>query len=127
MARARKPSALLTAARGASVSRADLFRTLSRVLENVLLFLFWLCRARETCLRRLGGQGFFLFSWLKQLGNQSRPAGLMGCAHATARIAVKVFVEENMIAEVRVSRKLGMILEDRSLAVLPFEEHLGQA
>src|SRR6266478_2288738 len=85
---------------------------------------FRLCRWR-TNLHVAGLRSFT--SRLKQLRDQSGPASLMRCAHAASGVAVKVFVEQHVIAEVWVSRELGMILEDWSLAVLPFEEHLGQA
>ena len=54
--------------------------------------------------------GFTRFIWcarqttigasiLDDLGDQTCPAGLMRCADTAASVAVKVFVEENMIAE----------------------------
>jgi hypothetical protein len=44
---------------------------------------------------------------LQQFGNQSRPSGLMGCAYAPACVAIKVFIEVDVIA------KMGVMLQLR--------------
>ena len=59
---------------------------------------------------------------LKQFRHESSPAGLMRCADAAAVVAVEVFMEKNVVFEVRVGRELGVILEHRALTVVAFEE-----
>ena len=59
---------------------------------------------------------------LQQLGNESSPARLMRSPNATARVAMKVLVEQNVVAEVRITGEFGVTLEHRSPAISPLQE-----
>ena len=64
---------------------------------------------------------------LQQLCDQSGPAGLVSGADAAAGVAVKILVEQDVIAEVLVVLQAWVLREDGSLAVLVLEEYSGQA
>src|SRR5581483_8954278 len=57
-----------------------------------------------------------LSALLNQLGDQARPAGLMARAEARAVVAVKVFVERDVVVPVRVGLELLRAAEDRTPA-----------
>ncbi len=59
---------------------------------------------------------------LQEFGDEAAPAGLMRCAHAAPVVAVKVFVEEDVVLEVRVGGELRVILQHGALTVLAFQE-----
>src|SRR4051795_4538848 len=63
---------------------------------------------------------------LDKLCDDSRPPGLVTDAKAGARIAVKIFVEQDEIAPMRVSLELFVIAINRTPAVAPFQEQLDQ-
>ena len=44
-----------------------------------------------------------------ELGDEAAPAGLMRSAHAASAVAVKIFVEQNVVLEMRVGRELRMV------------------
>ena len=50
----------------------------------------------------------------------------MGGAQSAAGVAMKVFVEEHIVLEMRIVRQLGMVLENRPPAVVVFEKEPGQ-
>ncbi len=58
----------------------------------------------------------------EQFGDQAGPAGLMRRADAAAGVAVKVFVEQNVILEMRVRRELRMIFQHGPLAVFALQK-----
>ena len=62
----------------------------------------------------------------EQAGNQSRPAGLVRRSNAASSVAVKVFVEQNVVFEMRIGRKLGMIFQHGPLAVFAFQKYARQ-
>ena len=64
---------------------------------------------------------------LKQFRDESRPAGLMGRANATSVVAVEILMEQNVIFEVRISRELRVIFQNRTLAVVAFQEQFRKA
>src|SRR5258706_9501524 len=70
-------------------------------------------------------------SWLgarlQQLGHEAGPAGLMRGTHAAAGVAVKIFMEQDVVLEVGIVRELRMIFENGTLAVLAFQEKLREA
>jgi len=43
-------------------------------------------------------------------------------AHAAAVTAVEIFMEQNVIFEMRIRREFGMIFQNRALSVVTFEE-----
>jgi hypothetical protein len=45
---------------------------------------------------------------MKQLGDDARPSSLMRRAEAAPVVTVEKFVEENVIAEVRIAREFGV-------------------
>ena len=59
---------------------------------------------------------------LQEFGDEPRPAGLMRRADAAASVAMKIFMEQHVVLEVRVGGELGMIFQDGPLAVAIFEE-----
>src|SRR5882724_436889 len=59
---------------------------------------------------------------LQQLRHQSRPTRLMRCPDASPRIAMKIFMEQDVILEMRISRELGMIFQHWPLAISAFEK-----
>lgn len=61
---------------------------------------------------------------LDDFGNHARPPGLMGCADAAARVAVKVLEEEDVIAEVGVVVHLAVEGVDGPLALIIAEEEV---
>ena len=63
---------------------------------------------------------------LQQLGNRVRSSPSDVTPHATARVAVKVLVEQNVVAEVRIAGELGVIFEHRPLAIRPLQEEARQ-
>src|SRR3954465_10329763 len=63
----------------------------------------------------------------QQFRYQTGPTGLMGGANASARIAVKVFIEEQVIPEMRVGLHTRVVTESRSAAIAICEEYLRQA
>ena len=66
--------------------------------------------------------GLVVMSRLQEFCHQTRPAGLVACAHATARIAMEIFVEQDVILEMRIRREFGVILQDRTLTVFAFQK-----
>src|SRR5262245_12179398 len=52
---------------------------------------------------------------LDYLRYQPGPSSLMRCAHATARIAMKVFMKQNVILEMRVTGLFRMAFQNRAL------------
>ena len=50
---------------------------------------------------------------LQQLRNQRRPAGLMAGAESRAVVAVEIFVEQHVIAEMRIALKFLRAAKDR--------------
>src|SRR5262249_52998521 len=64
---------------------------------------------------------------LQQLGDQRGPTGLMRRADAAPRVAVEVFVKQQVIPEVRVVLVLGRLPEDGPPAALVRQENAGQA
>src|SRR5262245_11016976 len=64
---------------------------------------------------------------MEQLGDEAGPAGLMRGAGAAPRIAVKIFVELQVVAEMRVALQLGVIAEYRPFAVGVAQEQARQA
>src|SRR5437667_4307735 len=64
---------------------------------------------------------------LEQLRHQSRPAGLMARADASAVVAVEVFVQPDKIPPVGVGLELGDAPVDRPPPVRPSQENAGQA
>src|SRR5208337_461233 len=63
---------------------------------------------------------------LQQFGDQSGPTGLMRGADAAAGVAVKILVEQHMIAEVLVMLQAWILRVDGALAMRVFEENSGQ-
>ena len=59
---------------------------------------------------------------LEQLRNEASPAGLMRRAQATARVAVEIFVEEQVVPEMRVARLLRVAFQCRAFAILVLQE-----
>jgi hypothetical protein len=57
-----------------------------------------------------------------ELGDQAGSAGLMGGPDAVAGVAMKILVEEDVIAEVRVGGKLRIIFQRGPLAGVVFQE-----
>jgi len=55
---------------------------------------------------------------LHQLGDNTRPSGLMTGAHAGTGVAVEVLVKENQVASMRVRLELLQVAEYRSVALL---------
>ena len=53
---------------------------------------------------------------LQQLGHQAGPAGLMRGADATAGVSVKIFMEQDVVLEVRIGREFRVILQHGALA-----------
>ena len=45
---------------------------------------------------------------MQQFRNDSRPASLMRCPEAAPVVAMEKFVEENVVAEVRIAREFGV-------------------
>lgn len=79
--------------------------------------------------------GFARFIWcarqtaigasiLNDLGDQTCPAGLMRCADTATRVAVKVFVEENMIAEMGIVVTFAVGVVESSFTLLVTEENV---
>src|SRR5206468_11143744 len=68
-----------------------------------------------------------LASRLKQFRHESRPAGLMRSADAGTVVAMKVFVEQQVVFEVRIGREFGVILQHGPLTVFAFQEQLRQS
>src|SRR5579862_2394505 len=63
----------------------------------------------------------------EEFGYQSRPAGLMGGPDAAAAVAVEVFVEQDVIAEMRVALHARVVRIHRAGAALVREEDSGEA
>src|SRR5208282_4607980 len=63
---------------------------------------------------------------LQELRNESGPARLMRRPHATARVAMKVLVEQHVVAEVRIAREFGVIFENGPLAISALQEKARQ-
>ena len=65
-----------------------------------------------------------LAALLKQLGDQRGPSGLMAGPDAGAIVAVKILVEEDVIAEVRIGLKFLRATEYRPPAMLVAQEQM---
>src|SRR5689334_12926424 len=67
---------------------------------------------------------FLLFRarWKKKLGHQGGPTGLMRCANAATVVAVKIFVKQNVILELRIAREFRMTFQNGPLAVAAFQK-----
>src|SRR5207253_5671551 len=63
----------------------------------------------------------------QQFRYQTGPTGLMRGSNTSARIAVKIFVEEQVIPEMRVGLHTRVVTESRSAAIAIREEYLRQA
>ena len=63
---------------------------------------------------------------LNQLGNQPCPAGLMACAQSRAVIAMKVFMEEDMVSPVWVLLQERVVAIERPSAALIAQEETDQ-
>lgn len=72
-------------------------------------------------------RGSFRAPWLKQLGDESGPAGLMASAEPLASLSVKILVEQEAVAKMRILLELAVVAEDGSLAVRVAEEQFCQA
>ena len=59
---------------------------------------------------------------LDKVGDQSGPAGLVGCAAAAAVVAVEILVEQNVVLEMRIGLKLFVGSENRPPSVGPPQE-----
>ena len=66
-------------------------------------------------------------AWVKQLGDDAGPTRLMRCAEAASVIAVEKFVEEDVVAEMRIAREFGVRFHRGSLTVRAFEKEFGEA
>ena len=55
--------------------------------------------------------GGLLSSLHEQLGDQCGPAGLMGCSDTATAVAVKVFVELQILVKIRISLQQGLVTE----------------
>ena len=66
-------------------------------------------------------------SGLEELGYQACPAGLVRRAHAATAVAVEVLVEECVVAEMRITRQLVVLVEDRPPATFVGQEDARQA
>ena len=98
-------------------------------LSGAWVFQSALIRSTPVGRQRHSGQdaGDTLFAaLLQQFGDEAGPAGLMACSEAATVVAVKVFVEQNMIAKMRVGLKLLGLAEDRPPAVVVFQEDARQ-
>ena len=62
---------------------------------------------------------------LKKLGDRRRPAGLMAGPHAPPVVPVKVFIERDVILEVRIALEFFDISEYRTAARLVTQEQAG--
>jgi len=62
------------------------------------------------------------FARLQQLGDQAGPAGLVRGPDAAAIIAVKIFVEQDVVLEMRVGREFVMIFQGGPQAVVAFQK-----
>src|SRR5215813_14034478 len=93
----------------------------------------WMLR-RPSHMNRLGRDRFRAFyirgRRLRQLadevGDQSGPAGLVGCATAAAIVAVEVFMEQDVVFEMRVGLKFFVAAENRTSPVGTAQEDLEQ-
>lgn len=45
---------------------------------------------------------------MQQFGDDARPTRLMRCAESASVVAVEKFVEQDVVAEVRIARELGV-------------------
>ena len=68
-----------------------------------------------------------LAALLEQLGHETRPAGLVGCAYAAAAIAVEVLIEKQVIAEVPVALHPRVMRVYSARAVLTEQKDLRQS
>src|SRR5262245_38729809 len=62
--------------------------------------------------------GPFLPPRLNQFCNQPGPPGLVGCAHAPAIVAVKIFVKEQVVVKMRVVLDLRVLAMHRTPTVV---------
>ena len=63
---------------------------------------------------------------MEQLCHQARPSSLVGRSNTAAAIAVEVFVEKDVIPEVRIVRELIVVAEHGTAAVPVFQEKPAQ-
>ena len=63
---------------------------------------------------------------MEQLCHQARPSSLVGRSNTAAAIAVEVFVEEDVIPEMRVIRQFVMVAEHGTTAAPVFQEKPAQ-
>jgi hypothetical protein len=63
---------------------------------------------------------------LQQLGDEFSPSRLMKRPYATAGVAIKVFVEQSVVGEVRILGEFAVIFGHRPLAISPLEKKARQ-
>lgn len=64
---------------------------------------------------------------LQQAGNEAAPTGLVRGPRPAPGVAVKILVKENVVLEMRVGGQLGMVFQNRALAVSALHKQLRQA
>src|ERR1700730_5799826 len=70
------------------------------------------------CARGTSSLGFLLrANLLDKVGDQSGPAGLVGCAAAAAVVAVEILVEQNVVLEMGIDLKLFVGAKNRAPSV----------
>src|SRR5262249_23408362 len=62
-----------------------------------------------------------------QVGDEPRPTGLVRCATAAAIVAVEIFMEQDVILEMRIGLKFLVAAENRAPAICPAQKKLEQA
>ena len=62
-----------------------------------------------------------------QIGDQPGPAGLVGCATAPAIVAVEVFMEQDVVLEMRIGLKFFVAAENRTSTIGTAQEDLEQS
>jgi hypothetical protein len=62
---------------------------------------------------------------LENFCNESSPAGLMGSADSPSGVAMKIFMEQNVILKVRISLNFGVVAEYRPQTVFIFQKYFG--
>jgi hypothetical protein len=65
--------------------------------------------------------------FLQQHGDQAGPAGLVAGAQAIAVIAMKIFIEQDQLAPVRVRQEQRLVAVERAAALLDAQEEADQA
>ena len=64
---------------------------------------------------------------MEKFRDDARPPRLMRGTEARAAVAVEKFVEEHVVAEMRIARELGVSFQNRSLAVFAFKKQFREA